>query len=380
MGSFNIMPVTTGRLTSRLSKPQKTMLTSPYAPILSLTRGETVESIHYGAIAVVTPQNALVAYYGDPQVVTFLRSSAKPFQAMPFVQHGGVEQYQLTQEELALICASHSGTDEHVAVAKSIQAKTGVLETDLLCGTHMPYHKPTAEAMRQRGEKPTSNRHNCSGKHTGMVAFARLLSLPYRQEEQAYIEMEHPIQKEILQNFAEMCDLPVEQVELGIDGCSAPNFAVPLRNAALAFARLSDPSGLPDSKAQACRKIFTAMTSYPNMVGGPDSFDTLLMRATHAKIVSKGGAEGYQALGIAPDAAGNGSPALGITFKVSDGDYRGSVRPAVALAILSQLGVLKEEELNTLAEYGPAFNIYNWRKLLVGKAEPCFSLNRPTDG
>ena len=353
------------------------MPTTPYLPILSLTRGETVESIHYGAIAVVNPQNELVASYGDPEVVTFLRSSAKPFQAMPFVGHGGVEHYRLTQEELALICASHSGTDEHVAVARSIQSKTGVKETDLLCGTHMPSHKPTVEAMQSRGEQLTSNRHNCSGKHTGMVAFARMLNLPYSLEEHAYIAMDHPIQKEIIQNFAEMCSLPVEQVRLGVDGCSAPNFAVPLRSAALAFARLCDPSGLPESKAQACRKIFAAMTTYPNMVGGPDSFDTHLMQTTRGKFVCKGGAEGYQALGVAPGAAGPGSPALGITFKVSDGDYRGSVRPAIALAILSQLGVITAEELNTLSSYGPTFDIFNWRKLLVGKATPCFSFQLP---
>ena len=187
--------------------------------------------------------------------------------------------------------------------------------------------------------------------------------------------MDHPIQKEILQNFAEMCNLPVEQVGLGIDGCSAPNFAVPLRSAALAFARLCDPSGLISANATACRKIFCAMTSYPNMVGGPDSFDTHLMQATHGKIVCKGGAEGYQAMGVAPGAAGPGSPALGITFKISDGDYRGSARPAVALSILSQLGRdHNEAELDALANLmGQPSNIYNWRKLLVGKAEPCLS-------
>lgn len=351
------------------------MPTSPYAPILSLTRGETVESIHFGAIAVVNPQNELVASYGDPETITFLRSSAKPFQAMPFVMHGGVETYHLTPEELSLICASHSGTDEHVAVARSIQAKTGVQETDLLCGVHGLSHKPTVEAMQKRGEKLTPNRHNCSGKHTGMVAFSRLLSLPYSLEDHPYIELDHPIQKEIVQNFAEMCNLSVEQVRLGIDGCSAPNFAVPLRSAALAFARLCDPSDLPERKAQACRKIFSAMTSYPNMVGGPDSFDTHLMQAAGGKIVCKGGAEGYQAMGVAAGAAGPGSPALGITFKISDGDHNGRARPAVALSILSQLGVITSKELETLADYGPTFNIYNWRKLLVGKAEPCFSLH-----
>jgi L-asparaginase II len=228
--------------------------------------------------------------------------------------------------------------------------------------------------MQQRGEKLSSNRHNCSGKHTGMVAFSRLLNLPYSLDDHPYIAMDHPIQKEIIQNFAEMCGLPVEQVRLGVDGCSAPNFAVPLRNAALAFARLSDPNSLPESKANACRKIFTAMTTFPNMVGGPDSFDTHLMQATGGKIVCKGGAEGYQAMGVAAGAARRGSPALGIIFKISDGDHRGSARPAIALSILSQLGVITAQELESLAEYGPSFKIYNWRKILVGKAEPCFSL------
>ena len=119
------------------------------------------------------------------------------------------------------------------------------------------------------------------------------------------------------------------------------------------------------------------MTTFPNMVGGPDSFDTHLMQATHGKIVCKGGAEGYQALGVAPGAAGAGSPAMGITFKVSDGDARGSARPAITLSILSQLGVLTAEELSALANFGPSFDIFNWRKLLVGKATPCFNLQFP---
>jgi L-asparaginase II len=349
---------------------------SQYQPILKLSRGETVESIHYGAMAVVNSKNELVASYGDPEAVTFLRSSAKPFQALPFVEQGGVENYRLTQEELALICASHQGTDEHVAVAKSIQAKAGVKETDLLCGMHMPYHRATYEAMKQRGEELSSNRHNCSGKHTGMVAFARMLGLPYGLENHPYIAMDHPIQKQILKTFAEMCSLPVNAVRMGVDGCSAPNFAVPLRNAALGFARLSDPAQLSESRGEACQKIFKAMTTYPVMVGGPGSFDTSLMQATSGKIVCKGGAEGYQAMGIRAGTLGPGSPGLGITLKVSDGDDRGRVRPAVALEILRQLGAITAEEIDALTNYGPTFDLFNWRKVLVGKAYPCFELKR----
>ena len=152
---------------------------SVYLPIVELTRGGIVESTHFGAIAIVNPRNELVAWYADPGAVTFLRSTAKPFQAIPLIEHDGQEVYSLSLREVALICASHAGTDEHVAVAKSIQAKTGAQESDLLCGTHPIGHKPTINAMAQRVETVTPNRHNCSGKHTGMVAYARLLGLPY---------------------------------------------------------------------------------------------------------------------------------------------------------------------------------------------------------
>lgn len=361
------------------------MMTSAYLPIFQLTRGDIVESIHFGAIAVVDAFGNLVAWYGDPQVVTYLRSSSKPFQALPLVERGGKQHYQLTTQEIALICASHSGTDQHVQVLRSIQAKTGVNESDLLCGTHAPYHKASADALAMRGEKPTPNRHNCSGKHTGMIAYARMLGIDQTSTLE-YIDPAHPVQQDILRAFAEMCDMPPTQVHVGIDGCSAPNFAVPLFNAALGFARLCDPSGLPEARAMACREIASAMMSHPDMVGGPDNFDTMLMSVTPGRLICKGGAEGYQAFGLMPGALGAGSPALGIAFKVSDGDLkghnrpvedpRGRVRPAVTIEILRQLGAITADELARLADYGPTFIVENWRKLVVGQASPCFTLQR----
>ncbi len=362
------------------------MTKTSYAPFFELTRGDIVESIHYGSIAVANHLGELVAWHGNPNVTTYLRSSAKPFQVMPFVENGGPQAYHLTPRELALMCASHSGTDDHVQVARSIQAKTGVKEGDLLCGVHSLSHKPTVDAMAARGEALSSNRHNCSGKHTGMVAFARMLGLPYSLEDQPYIDRNHPIQKRILATFAEMCGLTPDQVNIGIDGCSAPNFAVPLRSAALAFARLCQPDLLPEPRRQACLAITQAMTTNPDMIGGPDSFDTRLMQITQGKIVCKGGAEGYQALGLLPGTMGPNSPALGIVFKVSDGDLksrthlpgdqRGAVRPAVTLEILRQLGAITGAELEALAEYGPTFPLYNFRKLQVGGGRPCFKLQR----
>jgi L-asparaginase II len=355
------------------------MLSQYYLPVLEITRGvsltdeQTLESIHFGAITAVDVKGQLFAWYGDPNAVTFLRSSAKPFQALPFLERGGHTAFNLSLREIALICASHSGTDEHARVARSIQEKAHVKETDLLCGVHSPMHEPTAESLRQRGEQPSPNRHNCSGKHSGMLAFARLENLPIEN----YIDPEHPIQKIILQTFAEMCGLPVEDVKIGTDGCSAPNFAVPLYNAALGFAHLCDPESgniLPKARADACRVITKAMTTNPDMVGGSGRFDTQLMEIAGGRILSKGGAEGFQGMGLLPGALGPGSPAIGIAIKVADGDLKGRAVPAVSLEVLRQLGVLSPEELAALANYGPVTQITNWRKLVVGESMPCFKL------
>lgn len=355
-----------------------------YTPVFQLTRGRIVESVHFGAIAVVDSQGNLISWAGDPYTVMFLRSSAKPFQVLPFLEAGGQTEFHLTPQEIAMMCASHSGMDEHVYVIRNIQQKTGVSESELLCGVHLPYHKPTADVLQQRGEMPTPNRHNCSGKHTGMLAFSRMLHKTDQISNLPYIHPDHPVQSAIKTEFAEMCGLPVDQIESGIDGCSAPNFAVPLYNAAFAFARLCDPQQLGGARVQACQTVTAAMTTYPEMIGGPDSFDTLLMQATQGRMVVKGGAEGYQGVGLLPGCCGPGSPGIGIVFKISDGDLkghnrpvgdpRGHVRPAVALEILRQLGAISASELDGLVEFGPIFAVKNWRQIDVGRASPCFSL------
>ena len=360
------------------------MINTSYQPIFQLTRGDIVESLHFGAIAVMEPTGRRVASYGDPNLVTFTRSSAKPLQALPFLENGGMSYYGLTLQEVALLCASHSGTDEHVAVVRSIQAKTGVSEADLMCGTHIVYDRQTAEAMRERGEAPTPNRHNCSGKHTGMLAYSRMLGIQTGRDHMAYIDVNHPVQRMILSMLAEMSDLIPEEIHIGIDGCSAPNFALPLHSTALAFARLCQPDGLAEKRAETCHLITKAMITYPDMIGGPDNFDTFLMQTAQGRVICKGGAEGFQAFGIMPGAIKPGSPALGVAFKISDGDLkghnfpagdpRGHVRPAVTLEVLRQLGVFEAPDLEKLVEFGPEFPVENWRKLKVGWASPYFKL------
>jgi L-asparaginase II len=346
-------------------------------PLFEITRGNIVESTHYGSIAVVDSNGKLISSYGDPQMVTFLRSSAKPFQALPFVEHGGGENFGLTQRELSILCASHEGSDLHVQTVEEIQKKAGIDESYLQCGIHLPSDVEAFKSALLNGRKLTPNRNNCSGKHSGMLAYAKMCGLPLEN----YLDLEHPIQQDILAAFAEMCLLPMTEVGLGTDGCSAPNFAVPLYNAALAFARLCDPRELTEARASACRKITSAMMSHPEMVSGYGEFDEQLMRAGEGRIVCKRGAEGYQIFGLLPGALGHDSPGVGIALKVSDGDasrmsidlaHTNRVRPAVTLEILHQLGALSSKQEQALASFGPERAVKNHRDIVTGRSRPVF--------
>jgi L-asparaginase II len=347
------------------------MPTSPFVPLVELTRGPLVESVHNGAVAIVDATGRMIASLGDPYLIMHLRSSAKPFQLLPLIEQGGDETFGLSIEEIAIMCASHSGTDAHLAVIRRLQEKIGVQESELLCGVHPPVHEATWHAMLKRGESPTPNRHNCSGKHTNMLAQAILLGAPREN----YIDPEHPVQQQILQTLGEMCNYPPEKVIIGIDGCSAPVFALPLLNVALGYARLCDPRNLAPKRAEACHKITTAMTNAPLMVAGPGRFDTLIMTLGQGKIIAKAGAEGFQGVGILPGVLAPDSPGVGIAFKIADGDPSGRARPVVAIEILRQLGLLDEnrvaEHLSELA----ARPLRNWRGLEVGEIRPVFKLN-----
>ncbi len=341
-----------------------------YAPVVVFTRGRIVESFHNGAVAVVTADGQLVAYYGDPQSVAYLRSSAKPFQTLPLVESGGAQALGFSPRELAITCASHLGLDMHVETVRGLHARLGLSESDLLCGTHPLADPATAARLIREGLAPTPVRHNCSGKHTGMLAQAKFRGAPTAD----YINPQHPVQQTILQTFAEMCGVEPPSVVVGIDGCSVPTFAVPLVSAALAFARLADPSRLPERRATALRTIFAAMTTNPEMVRGPGDFDTEIMRTLPGVVVSKCGAEAYGGLGIVAGARGANSPALGVALKIGDGASRAD--SIVAAEVLRQLGVLSGAQAAQLAELNlsPRQTLKNFRGLTVGEARPCFEL------
>ena len=336
-----------------------------YVPAVELTRGGIVECIHFGAVAIVDSAGRLLYSLGDPQLVTYPRSSMKPFQVLPFVERGGMEHFGLDEESLAIMCASHSGTDEHVTVLKRIHEKAQLNLEMLQCGVHAPTDQATREAMRERGEAPNAYRHNCSGKHSGMLSHARFWDYPTEN----YLDMENGLQQTILRTVAEMCEVTPESLTIGTDGCSAPVFAMPLERFALATAKLCDPQGLEDKRAAACRRIAAAMAAYPNMVAGPGRWDTVLMRLSEGKIISKGGAEGYQMMGILPGAIRPGSPGIGIAYKISDGDGSGRARSMLGIAVLRALGFGAIVDAPEFAELNKP-TLRNWRGLEIGEIRP----------
>ena len=346
-------------------------------PILELTRGHVVESTHFGSIVVVDSTGKLLHSHGDSHTVAFLRSSAKPFQAIPFVERGGVEYFNFTQKELAISCASHETAQIHLDTVRAMQAKIGIQEDHLQCGAHLPGDAAMLRMVIQQNIKPTPNFNNCSGKHTAMLAHAKMRGLPLEN----YLAHDHPIQQDILATLSEMCGIEKERIELGIDGCSAPNFAIPLANAALGMARLCDPRELSETRAVACKKIIVAMTTHPEMVSNYGEFDCELMKVGTEKIVTKRGAEGFQIIGLMPGVYGENG--VGIAIKVTDGDASRMndnlessvrVRPAVALEILRQLNALNEAQLKSLAGFGPARQLKNYRGIITGESHPVFDL------
>lgn len=326
-------------------------------PLVEVTRGERVESIHYGAVAVVDVRGDLVARAGDPYLTTYLRSTAKPFQLLPLVESGAADYFGFTDQELAVMAASHSGEPRHVETVQGILDKIGLGESALRCGTHPPASPESIRVLREAGREPTPIYNNCSGKHSGMLAQA-----VYRGSSiDDYLDPRHPVQATILNTLAEMSGTEPDAIGVGIDGCSAPCFAIPLRACALAFVRLADPSALPEPRRRAIERIVKAMITYPEMVAGEDRLDTDLMRAAQGHILSKGGAEGYHGIAFLPEA-------LGIAMKIADGESQRSSGPAV-IEVLRQLGLLDDAALAELCEHRRKV-LKNHRGLEIGEVRP----------
>lgn len=345
-----------------------------HAPLVEVTRGEIVESVHYGAFCVVDRAGLLLAQAGNPELLTFPRSSLKPFQILSLIEGGGVEHFGFSGEEIAIMCGSHAGTAFHSSVLAGMHQKIGISEADLACGVHWPYDSETRDAMKLAGQTPNALHHNCSGKHTGMLALAQLKGYPLED----YLNPQHPIQVAIREAVSEMVGMLPEQMPIGIDGCSAPVYAIPMMNMAQAVANLADPRGLERTRQKACQMVTSAMMTNPVMVAGPGQFDTDLMTAAGGSAFSKGGAEGYQIIGVMPGVLFKESPGIGIAIKIADGDFRGRARSSVSMAVLDAIGLLEKIDHDRLASH-INIPVKNWRKLEVGEVRPAFSLPKLAD-
>jgi L-asparaginase II len=291
------------------------------------------------------------------------------------VASGLFDGYGLGDEALAIMAASHSGEDRHVRTVQSILRGAGLTASVLQCGTHTPYDLETARRLARDGEEPTALRHNCSGKHTGMVLFARALGVPI----DIYWQPDHPVQQAILAVVSRVTDVPAGEIELATDGCGAPTFGVPLAALALAFARLADPTSLTDADADAAdvpladalRRIRDAMMAYPILVAGERRrLDTALMRAEPRRLVAKGGAEGVQAIALL---GADGQPARGLALKIEDGDAAGRARNVATCAALDQLGALGSATLERLTPFA-APSIRDPRNNVSGEVRAAFRL------
>ena len=305
-----------------------------HVPLAVVTRGDEGESVHYGSVAVVDRDGALTHAAGDPHAHVFTRSALKPLQALPFVRDGGPERYGYSGAQLALLCASHSGEACHVNAIADMLARAGNAPDDLACGTHAPLH---FEARGEIAPRPPWSplAHNCSGKHAGMLAACSLHGWPKR----GYLAVDHPLQREIRAAVAQFAGVDDNALRTGTDGCSAPNYAMPLDALARAYARLAIAANDDSAFGPAPRRLRDAMLAHPEMVSGQGRSDLALMRAGRGDWVTKIGAEGVQAIGVV-------SRGLGVAIKIADGSRRGLI--PVAIAVLEGLGLVDQQQRDEL--------------------------------
>lgn len=329
-------------------------------PLVAVTRGDATDSVHYGSIAVVDLDGRVLYAAGDPSGMTMTRSALKPLQALPFAAADGPAHYGYSSEQVALLCASHSGEPRHVAAVADMLRRINCTPEQLQCGVHAPTF------YAARGESPPTGtvfsplQHNCSGKHSGMLAFCRQCDLPT----DSYLAFDHPLQRAIRQAVAHMTGVTESALLSGIDGCSAPNYAVPLARLAFAYARLV--AAEDERYGSAPQQLADAMIAHPEMVSGEKRSDLALMRAGRGDWVTKVGAEGVQAIGVR-------SRGWGIAIKVADGSARG-LHPAT-VATLDQLGLLDDEQRAALEPWRqPA--IRNYRGIVTGAVEPVVALEQ----
>jgi len=314
------------------------MPADPANPLLvEITRGQMVESRHRAAVAVCDPDGKVVRHWGDIDRPIYARSAIKPLQALPLIETGAADAFDVTVPETALACASHSGEKRHVDTVRDWLARIGLSDADLECGPQPPWQNREAMARIDSGADRAALYNNCSGKHTGFLATA----IHKGERTKGYIKLDHPVQQRILGTLEQICGLDLGTAPKGIDGCGIPVIGIPLGNIAMAMARMADPDRLPDRRAAAAKRIVDAMIAEPLMVSGSGRFSARLMTALKGRAALKGGAEGVY-IAILPQHG------LGIAIKCDDGAGR-AAEAAMAMTLL-HLGVIDEAEREKLTD------------------------------
>ncbi|ROZ78765.1 asparaginase [Ramlibacter sp. WS9] len=326
-------------------------------PLIETYRGGTLECIHFGAVAVTDTQGRVVAHAGDAHWRSFTRSTLKALQALPFVEADGPKLFGFSRENIAMMCASHSGEPMHVAQVDAMLDKAGLTYKTLQCGCHMPYYVENGV-----GPAPATidERHNnCSGKHAGFLAHCVQQGWPVGN----YLAPGHPLQQAIRRNVARVVGLAAEDLKIGTDGCSAPNFAMPLAHLARGYARLA--SGVADGEfGDSFAQLADAMTAHPDLVSGTARADQAFMRAGRGDWVVKAGADGMQAFA-------SRSRKQAFALKISDGNKIAVISATVA--VLDQLGWLDARQREELRPWRSEA-IANARGTQVGERKAAFKL------
>lgn len=314
-------------------------MTLPFVPLAEIRRGGIVESIHHGIAVVADAEGRILQAWGDPAFVTFPRSSLKPFQAIPLVETGAADAAGLTEEHLALACASHSAEDFQVALVRGWLERLGLSENALVCGPDMPRSQADQAAIWRAGGDRSRIFHNCSGKHCGFLTLTKHIGAPVA----GYGDPAHPAQRLYLEAFSELLGEDAARLPRGVDGCGLPALALPMQTMAKAAARWAAAKVATESRRTAIRRLQSAIRAYPDHLSGRGSATGKIVRATQGQVLLKGGAEGF-VVGFVPEQG------LGIAVKLADGAARAKM--GVFAALLGRLGLTDAADALAVAVEG----------------------------
>ena len=330
-------------------------------PILvEALRGQAVESSHCGALAVLDADGAVLAALGDIDRPIFPRSAVKVLQALPLVTSGAADRLGLSDAELAIACASHNGEALHTQTVAGLLAKAGLDVSALECGTHWPYLDSASRALASQGLEPNALNNNCSGKHAGFLCLACAMhgGVDLRQYARGYVKPEHPVMREVTAALQMSTGFDLRNAPQGVDGCSIPTYAIPLRNLAQAFARVGTGIGLSAAHATAAKRLRRAVASAPFMVAGTGRFDTRVMERLGERVFCKVGAEGVFCAAL-PDRG------LGVAIKIDDGNTARACEVVMA-AVIEAFVALDDAQaafMRSLSE----LPLVNWNGIEVGQ-------------